>query len=132
MTLWKDTLLIGIPQIDDQHKKLISTIDDIIDACKRGEWRANIGKTLDFLISYTKEHFKDEEKVQEQHNYPGLAAHKQLHEDFIAEVATFKKEFEESGSNIVLVAKINKTLVDWLVKHITAEDKKIGEHVKSL
>jgi hemerythrin len=130
MTLWTDSLLVGVPQIDDQHKKLISTIDDIIDACKRGEAHAGIGKTLDFLVSYTKEHFRDEETIHVQHNYPDLAAHKLLHEGFIKAISAFQKEFEETGANLALVTKINKVLVDWLVKHIMSEDKKFGDFVK--
>ena len=131
MALWNDSMLVGVTKIDDQHKKLIAAIDDLLQACAKGEGQAAIGKTLDFVLSYTKEHFADEEALQAQHAYPGLAAHKQLHSLFISSIGSIKTQFEQKGADSGLIATINKMLVDWLVKHINTEDKKYAAHIKS-
>ena len=131
MTYWKDTLLIGVPEIDDQHKKLVGAIDALMEACAKGQGRVVIGNTLKFVLNYTKEHFAAEEKLQAQYSYPDINAHKRQHTQFIASASALMDDFEENGPNIALVGKINKTLIDWLVNHITAEDKKIGDFIKS-
>ena len=131
MALWNDSMLIGVSKIDDQHKKLIAAIDELLQVCAKGEGKSVIAKTLNFVLDYTKEHFADEEALQAQHAYPDMVAHKKLHELFIASVASIKTQFEQKGADAGLIAKINKTLVDWLVKHINTEDKKIGKHINS-
>ena len=129
MTYWKDSLLVGVSQIDSQHKKLVEAIDRLMDACNQGKGRAAIEETLVFTVSYTKEHFSDEEKLQAQYAYPGMAAHKQLHSQFINNISALFQEFKADGPNIALTGKLNKMLVDWLIHHISTEDKKLGEHI---
>lgn len=131
MTFWKDTLLIGVPKIDDQHRKLITAIDELMEACTKMQGRETIGKTLDFVVSYAKEHFADEEKLQLQYAYPQITAHKNMHALFISDVSALVRDFEQNGPTVALTGKINKTLVDWLIKHISVEDKKIGVHIKN-
>ena len=130
MTYWKDSLLIGVPEIDAQHKKLIESIDGLMAACTKGQGRETIGKILAFVLSYTKEHFADEERLQAKYAYPGIANHKALHKQFIAEVSALVREYEATGPSITLVGKLNKVLVSWLAKHISEEDKKLGEHIR--
>ena len=131
MTYWKDALLIGVPTIDAQHRKLIAAIDALMAACKKGEGRAAIDKTLAFTLSYTKEHFAAEEKLQAEYAYPGMAAHKRLHTEFLATVSELVGEYEATGPTVALVGKLNKSLVGWVVHHIGTEDKKLGEYIKS-
>ena len=130
MTYWKDTMLIGVPKIDAQHKKLIAAIDNLMAACTRGEGRAAIDKMLAFTVSYTKEHFADEERLQAEYAYPGAAAHKRLHSQFLSTVSALVNEYEKTGPTVSLVGKLNKSLVDWVIQHISTEDKKVGEYIK--
>ena len=130
MTYWKDTLLVGIPKIDAQHRKLIGAIDSLMDACAKRQGREQIDKTLSFVVAYTKEHFADEEKLQAEHAYPGLAAHKRLHAQFLSAVSALVSEYEQTGPSIALVGKLNKSLVDWVINHIGTEDAKVGAHIK--
>jgi hemerythrin len=131
MSLWNDRLLVGVSQIDMQHRKLVEAIDNLLAECSKGRGGEAVEKTLMFVVSYTKEHFSAEEKLQTQYNYPGIAAHKRIHADFISTVTALVNEFKQSGSNLALTGKINKILVDWLIKHISVEDKKVGDHIIS-
>lgn len=129
MTYWKDSLLVGVTLIDNEHRKLVKAIDQLMEACMQGKGRSAIEETLSFTVSYTKEHFSDEEKLQAQYAYPGMAAHKLLHSQFVRDINALYNDFEQSGPNVALTGKLNKTLVDWLINHISTEDKKLGEHI---
>lgn len=131
MTYWKDSLLVGVSQIDAQHRQLVKAIDDLMEACMKGAGREAVAKTLSFVAAYTKEHFADEEKLQAQYAYPDINAHKRLHAQFISNVAALESDFKQNGPNVALTGKINKTLIDWLIKHIGSEDKKVGLHIQS-
>jgi len=132
MTYWKESFLIGVPQIDAQHRQLFKAMDNLMEACMQGKGRTEIEKTLDFALKYTVEHFRDEEKIQAAHAYPGLNAHKKLHADFTVTVTDLAKEFNKSGPSVALTGKLNKSLVDWVITHVSTEDKKVGEHIKKV
>lgn len=124
--------MIGVPQIDNQHRKLIEAIDKLMEACKQGKGRVEIEKTLVFTLQYTIKHFNDEEKLQEKHKYPGLSEHKQIHKRFTEDIAALAQEFNKLGPSIALTVKLNQSLVDWVINHISTEDKKVGEHIRKV
>ena len=64
--------------------------------------------------------------------YPEYDRQKTLHTAFIGQLDKLKNEFKESGGNILVVLNANQMVVDWLVKHISNEDKKIGQFAKTL
>ncbi|WP_242990314.1 hypothetical protein [Acetobacterium bakii] len=51
---------------------------------------------------------------------------------FMAEVAKLKKDYKESGGNILLIINSNQMVIEWLTKHISLMDKKIGVYAKTL
>ena len=130
MTYWNDNLIIGIAQIDNQHRKLVEAIDRLMEACSQGKGVTEIGQTLNVAADYSKEHFRDEENLQEKYAYPGINAHKRLHAQFVLNINALIQDFGRTGPNVALTGKLTKTLVDWLVNHICTEDIKVGEHIR--
>ena len=129
MTYWKDSMLIGVEKIDAQHRKLVSAIDELMEACTKGQGRDRIEGTLAFAVDYAKEHFAYEEKLQAEKGFPGMAAHKRLHADFLKTVSKLVSEYKQTGPTVTLVGKLNKSLVEWVINHISTEDKKLGQHI---
>ena len=121
----------GNALIDSEHRQLIQAINDLLDACARGQGRTQIEKTGKFLQDYTAKHFSDEERLQMQYKYPEFAAHRQYHEEFKRVVADLMKELGEQGPTVLLVGKINSALAGWLINHIKREDKKLAAYIKS-
>lgn len=118
--------------IDTQHKQLIEAINELLEACASGQGRAQIEKTSQFLLDYTKRHFGDEEKLQIQSQYPDYQNHKKYHEGFVVVVNEIVSELNATGPSIVLVGKINNAIAGWLINHITKEDVKVAKHIKGV
>ncbi len=129
MSLWNDSLLVGVDKIDEQHKKLVAAIDDLLDACEKGQGKSRVGEIIAFITAYAQEHFKDEEEVQEQYGYPNLEAHKKMHQQFVHIASKFESDFQVTGPTVWLSENIRKTLLSWLAMHISNEDKKIGDYI---
>ncbi|MEM1485113.1 bacteriohemerythrin [Oscillospiraceae bacterium PP1C4] len=129
---WTDDLSVGIEMIDQQHKTWFKKADQLFEAGKSGKAKEFISQMLDFLDEYTKQHFRDEENYMLKIGYPEYDVQKKLHTGFIAELAKLKKEFEASGGNIVVIINANQMVVNWLVNHISMQDKKIGAYAKNL
>jgi hemerythrin len=123
---WTSNLSVGIASIDDQHKKLFDMADQLFEAGKNGKTKEFISEMLDFLDQYTKQHFKSEETYMKSIGYPDYENQRTMHTDFIAALTKLKKDYAESGGNIIVILNANQMVVDWLLKHISLEDKKIG------
>lgn len=129
---WTESLSVGVDLIDKQHKTWFEKANQLFDAGKNGKAKDYISEMLQFLDEYTKKHFHDEEQYMQQIHYPEYEVQKKLHTNFIAELAKLKKDFEASGGNIIVIINANQMVVNWLVNHISTQDKKIGEYSRSL
>ncbi|SHJ40440.1 bacteriohemerythrin [Lutispora thermophila] len=129
---WTPNLSVGVKEIDDQHKIWFEKANELFEAGKAQRAKEYINTMIDFLDDYTKQHFKDEEAYMEKIGYPELDAQKKAHASFIEELAKLKKEYNESGGNILVVINANKMVINWLTNHITTMDKKIGNYAKTL
>jgi hemerythrin len=129
---WRDEYKLGNEQVDSQHYQLFMLVSQLVESCINGSETEKLRETLDFLVNYTIYHFDDEEALQLRYDYPGYDRHKQLHEDFKVTALELSKNFEESGSSAELSNDVNKIVVKWLINHILREDKKIGDHIRSV
>jgi len=128
--LWTKNLEVGVDLIDQQHKKWFEKADQLFEAGKTGKSKEYIVQMFNFLDDYTKTHFRDEEKYMLSINYPEYSTQKQLHEGFIKKLAELRKSYETDGINITVILNSNQFILDWLTKHISVADKKVGEFVK--
>ena len=127
---WSSMLETGHPAIDSQHKELVSAVNHLLEACQRGQGATKVGETLDFLVSYTQRHFRDEEAVQIHSQFPEYVNHHKLHQDFVKSVGNLSAELKRTGPTPELVHKIIHDVGDWLVSHIQQQDVKIAAHLK--
>lgn len=130
--LWTKNFEVGVDLIDSQHKKWFEKADQLFEAGKSGKSKEYIIQMFDFLDEYTKTHFKDEEKYMQSINYPELSSQKQMHEGFIKKLSELRKDYETAGANITVIINANQFILDWLTKHISNADKKIGEYAKKI
>jgi hemerythrin len=118
---WSDDLSIGIHEIDDQHKKLVSLINDLHDAMKSGQAKQALEKTLSELADYAVYHFQVEEKYMEKFRYPGFPSHKLAHTAFVKKVAAFQADY--TSGKLGLSLDLMHFLRDWLTTHIKGTDR---------
>ena len=123
-----DSLVTGNEMIDSQHKELIGKINGLLGSCELGKDKIAAVKTLEYLADYTEFHFGEEEKLQEEIEYPGIKEHKAEHKKLI-QVAEELHEMleEEEGPTAAFVEQVNKNVIEWLYKHIKGFDRSVAE-----
>lgn len=127
---WTPALSVGVEMIDEQHKTWFDKAEKLFEAGRNRQAKEYIGELLEFLDSYTKKHFVDEEQYMLSINYPGYEAQKKAHDSFIEKLAQLKEEYNSSGGNLLVIINANKMVIDWLTNHISIMDRKIGEFVR--
>ena len=128
--LWSKYLEVGVDLIDTQHKKWFEKADQLFEAGRTGKSKEYIIQMFDFLDDYTKTHFKDEEKYMTSIKYPELAQQKQMLVAFIKKLSELRKDYEAAGANLTVILSSNQFILDWLTKHISNADKKIGDYAR--
>ena len=125
---WNDTYSVGFKLIDDQHKILISLINDLYVAQSFGTLQTAIIGVLEKLAAYTVYHFNAEKELFAQYKYPKTSEHLAEHDYFVDKVKGFQQELNRGG--ILLSLKTMDFLKDWTITHILGSDKEFGEFVK--
>ncbi len=126
---WTSNLAVGVSIIDTQHQTLFDKANQLFEAGKNNKSKEFIAEMLDFLDEYTKKHFRDEEKYMRSIQYPAYDNQKKLHAEFIQSLANLKKEYVESGGNIIVILNANQMVVDWLLNIFQLKIKK-SEHMR--
>ena len=124
---WDPKFELGIPVIDNQHKKLVSLCNTLYEglmkskAAEKADWQASLTDTLRECVDYVKTHFHDEEAIMRAAGYENYATHKRAHEDFIHKVLNTTHEFNKATFSTAL--QFVRFLYDWILGHIAHEDK---------
>ena len=124
-----DNLITGNEMIDTQHKELIDRTNQFLAKLEENVGRVDAVKMLDYLDEYIEFHFGEEEKLQEEIGYPGLAEHKAKHEELKATVKELYDMLdEEEGPTEAFVKQVEVNVVNWLVRHIQGFDRSVAEY----
>ena len=125
--LTKD-LETGNVLIDSEHRELFKMINDLQDACSKGQGRAQVERSAKFLVDYVKKHFGDEQNLQTSVKYPGYPAHKTFHENYISQISAAANTILVRNADIASLAELNR-LIGLLIAHIRTEDKKLAAYI---
>jgi len=127
---WTESLAIGHRVIDEQHRELIDRFRFLLEACKAGKGKERIAELFGFLDSYVVSHFRAEEQLMAEHDYPGLAEHKSQHAWLVGKVAELKGVLLADGPSFNLVVEANQTLLNWIVEHIRNTDVRLARFLQ--
>ena len=121
---WNSTLSTGVKVMDEQHKGLVNSLNDLHEAMLKGQDKAATGALLATLVKYTREHFAAEEALLKRTAYPELAAQVSKHRDLTAQVDGFVQRYQRG--EIAVNVGLLMFLRDWLATHIQKEDRDYG------
>jgi len=128
---WRQDLEIGIEKIDDQHKELVDSMNNLLEACSAGRAKEEIEKTLAFISDYVVTHFNYEQEYLQKYGYPKYDAHVKLHKFFLQEIEELNKKYEEEGPTLHFIVVFNKKILDWFINHIGKADRDFAEYLRS-
>ena len=126
--IWEKQLMTGVVEIDTEHLTLIETIDALHVALQVGEGKEEVQQTMNFLQNYVKIHFKHEEALMVEYEYPDLEAHKKSHLEFIKEIARLGLLIAERDTTNNIM-EVTYFCMDWLKKHIGVTDRKVADYI---
>lgn len=124
---WNDSLLVGVQEVDRQHRHLVDILNRVHSAMQAGSPQRDMMRVMQDLVSYTKYHFDTEERSMRNADYPELAEHQQKHRAMVARVEAFSAEMMSGKATVTM--RLMMFLKDWLARHILETDRRFGEYV---
>ena len=127
---WNDEYLVGVEEIDLQHKLLFDILDRLEKAIRVGREKRELAILLGDFIFYTDRHFSSEESYMRSINYPGIDEHCEKHEEVKERVKEIREEYNRG--NYVITLELYDFISDWIATHVIAEDQKYAEYVRQV
>ncbi len=121
---WSDSLSTGVKAMDEQHKGLVNTLNELHAAMLAARTKPWPAPLLDRLVKYTHDHFAAEEALMTRARYPNFPAHVTKHRDLTGQVETFVGRYQ--SGELSLNVDLLMFLRDWLTTHIQKEDHEYG------
>lgn len=125
---WRESMEVGVPPVDRDHRLLVSLINQLHDNLSVAEERGIVGTVLAALTEYTAHHFRREERVMEACGFPGLDDHRCQHWEIAAKVMDIEERYRH-GNDEILSDSLLAFLKDWLTEHILKSDHEITPFV---
>ena len=118
---WTEALSVNIAVLDQQHKQLIETVNELDQALRKGEGKAALDSVLDKLVECALVHFAAEESLMQEHDFPGFSTHRTLHEEFRKRLAEYLGA-HKAGKPGVPVSLLF-FMQEWMKEHLSKTDK---------
>lgn len=126
---WSPLLSVGIESIDAQHRVLLAYINQISALIARGESATALADVIGGLESYTRLHFRHEERLFALHHWVAQEEHEHGHRHFEAQLRAFRERVDRGDS--ALASDVMRFLIAWLAEHILEEDMAYSAHLRA-
>jgi len=120
--VWKSDYEIGHAMVDKQHQYLFDLANSIVEAKSKGE----ITKNVMLLYKYVREHFRDEERLMKDIEYPDYQTHKQIHNQLLDKLNEISEKVAQGS---LVDDEIKHFMQEWLLKHILIKDGALGKYL---
>lgn len=130
MITWKDEYSVKFKGIDDQHKKLISIIQEVEAEINSQSYQfKSLIDVINKLDDYTKKHLTYEEALMNKFSYPDYEKHLADHNELRYKALSIN--YDNIGESKEFYIDTYRYLSNWLINHILKTDKDLGAFLAS-
>lgn len=117
---WSEDFSVDVKLLDYQHRKLVGILNKMIRDPGATTQSVTVSEVLDEMTHYAALHFKSEEDLLVEYQYPKIEAHKKQHTEFIKKTLELCMAATEKIE--VVPQDLLQYLQEWLTNHILNED----------
>ncbi len=128
MENWTDSYLLGIREIDEQHRGFFELWENECRSADLNNYD-QLKNIIDKLEEYVLDHFRTEEDLLRKSGYADIESHIAQHAFFIQKVSEMKLEL--NYKNMLLFDKLTMFIKKWFLSHIMQTDRKYRDEVIS-
>jgi hemerythrin len=123
---WNDDFNLGIEEIDNEHRALVTLINALHDAMSAGASRADIVEGTSRIHALVAAHFAREEAFMREIRYMAYAEHKEDHDLLLDDLHDMIDEVGRDGEYDE--ARLSADLQYWFSEHFRTHDARLHRH----
>lgn len=127
---WSDYLSVGVVEMDEEHRRFITRVNDLNQAVIEAEGKATVVSLMESMLMEATHHFSHEQELLAHWNYPDVDAHSATHAVLASEFDRVMKEIEATDISFVWALK-GLRLKQLLVDHLLKEDMKYRDFLRA-
>jgi len=129
---WNDQLLIGLDDVDSQHRQLIEIINRLGRLHAHGSTAEELLSVLSDLHNYTVFHFRHETDMMSSLpvNQANMAAHLKAHQGFVDLIV--RAAALGVTNPVDVIEHLLAFMMKWLTHHITGVDMRMAKEILAL
>jgi methyl-accepting chemotaxis protein len=114
-------ILTSINEIDEQHERIITLINQLYDAFISEKPKKEIKELIKNMSDYTAYHFANEERYFKQFGYENATYHVQEHKMFMDKLNKFRKDYQ--AGEPVDIEELMLFMKQWIFNHFGESDQ---------
>ena len=122
--VFSDTHLLGVAEIDDQHRQLVRLVNRLNRVVNGEVDPGGVAGLFAQLFEATRVHFETEHRYMLQYAYPAMAVHDHEHQRLLDELTRMAGE-TTPGNELLILQRVK----DWLLDHIQGADRQLGHYL---
>ena len=121
---WNSDCSTGVDKFDDQHKKLLELLNQLLESIKEREETSGMGFVLKELFFFAVSHFNDEEEALKRFGYEHLEEQIKEHDKIKLMVGRLHQNY--LAGNKPETIEILEVITRWFEDHLKNMDTKYG------
>jgi diguanylate cyclase (GGDEF)-like protein/hemerythrin-like metal-binding protein len=121
--VWNVAHEVGVREIDDQHARLVSLLNDLAAALRNGVPHE---VALREVICYAGFHFATEERLMRKFCYDGASAHREMHRRLLEDLHGLHLDGPKFSVSLVV-----RYLQEWLLRHVDGADRDLAAAINA-
>lgn len=126
---WDDTKILGIEDIDDQHKEIFTRFELVSNAFQSGRGMEALQELIPFLEEYVQVHFSLEDRYMLKYSYPKIEAQRLEHTELVKDVKAMHECMQQGGASRELAARAFGNMIRWLIHHTSTQDREMTTYI---
>ncbi len=118
---WQDKFSVGVAELDSQHKHLLVLLNKLLSMSHKPIVKEEFFGMLNQFVKYAETHFVTEERLMEEHGFPGLKEHAAIHAAFVIKMFALTEGIQNSDINAA--RELVEYVKNWYVEHVLGTDR---------
>jgi hemerythrin-like metal-binding protein len=119
---WTDAYKIGIPGVDDDHRKLVDIVNHFFAQAQYGLDTRALGAILDQVVEQLQDHFRREEVLLDRNDYLDRLSHSARHRQVMLQLQRFIEPYKDGSLLHDQTSDKAEFLSHLLLTHIIEDD----------
>jgi len=127
---WSEELNVGIPGIDDEHRRFIGQVNALNAAIAGREPKTRVEELLKVIVRDACAHFAREERLLEERGYPDAKRHAVLHAGLVIQITAALHDIRDTEWSRFWI-ETGMAIRKVLVEHLLEEDMRFRDYFQA-